>query len=445
MHLRVPIKISRVVTGLAFSGLIAAPLAAGTPLAQAATGADRSVATVTPAVSAAPVATTVSLTPGPNPSVYRQIGAIKATVSPVTPLGPVPTGTVTFTVDAVAQTPVALVNGVARLQLATLSVGTHTITGTYSGDSTYAGSVSAPLPQTVTKANTTAALATPVEPAVYHQWGAVRATVKPAAPSSGTPSGTLKFTVDGVVGPAVTLAGGVATLKLSALSAGAHIIRAAYSGDASYNSSVSDPLTVTIVKAATAVTLGSSINPSLYDQWGSVRAIVKAVLPSASTGTGTPSGTVKFTVDGVVGAPVKLDKGVARLQLIGLAVGSHTITAAYTGDAGYSGSVSAPLTQAVTKAATAVSLTSPADPVTLFQSGSIRAKVVAVLPASGTPAGTVKFTVDGVVGAPVALSSGVARLPLANLTKGTHTIVATYSGDASYVGSVSAPFTQTIN
>ena len=45
--------------------------------------------------------------------------------------------------------PVTLSGGVAKVTDSALSVGTHTVTATYSGDSTFAGSTSAPLTQTV--------------------------------------------------------------------------------------------------------------------------------------------------------------------------------------------------------------------------------------------------------------------------------------------------------
>jgi hypothetical protein len=60
-----------------------------------------------------------------------------------------PTGTVTFTIDGVAQPPVALVGGVATLTVENLSVGTHTVVASYSGDGTHAASTSSAFPQIV--------------------------------------------------------------------------------------------------------------------------------------------------------------------------------------------------------------------------------------------------------------------------------------------------------
>ena len=76
-----------------------------------------------------------------------------ATVSPGGTAGS-PTGSITFTIDGVAQAPVALqvVNGLdqATLSIASLTQGQHTINAVYNGDSSLAASAAAsPLVETV--------------------------------------------------------------------------------------------------------------------------------------------------------------------------------------------------------------------------------------------------------------------------------------------------------
>jgi hypothetical protein len=80
-----------------------------------------------------------------------------AVVSPGTARG-TPVGTVTFTIDGHAEPPVALhvVNGIdeASFSIGTLTAGNHTVSASYSGDSTFAGSVvAAPLIQQVNTAD----------------------------------------------------------------------------------------------------------------------------------------------------------------------------------------------------------------------------------------------------------------------------------------------------
>jgi subtilase family serine protease len=77
-------------------------------------------------------------------------------------------------------------------------------------------------------------------------------------------------------------------------------------------------------------------------------------------------------------------------------------------------------------------LTASANPATTVRNISITANVTG---SSTTPTGTVQFVVDGTnSGSPIALASGTATLPATTYTAGTHTIVAIYSGDATYPG-----------
>jgi Big-like domain-containing protein/VCBS repeat protein/HYDIN/CFA65/VesB family protein/centrosomal CEP192-like protein len=94
------------------------------------------------------VATTTALTSLPNPSNLGQTVTFTATV---TPQGQgTPTGTVSF-FDSGTNIGNSNLNssGIATLMSSSLAVGTHTITATYNGDSTFAPSTSSPLSQVV--------------------------------------------------------------------------------------------------------------------------------------------------------------------------------------------------------------------------------------------------------------------------------------------------------
>jgi lysyl endopeptidase len=68
--------------------------------------------------------------------------------------------------------------------------------------------------------------------------------------------------------------------------------------------------------------------------------------------------------------------------------------------------------------------------------------------AAGTPTGTVAFLVDGapVAGCTaVALASGAASCPVSGLAVGTHSVVASYSGDGQYNAGTSTPLAQTVS
>src|SRR5262249_14711026 len=99
--------------------------------------------------------------------------------------------------------------------------------------------------------------------------------------------------------------------------------------------------------------------------------------------------------------------------------------------------------------ATTTVLASSADPSTVGQNVTFTAIVSATGP-SGSPTGNVIFTIDGVAQATVPLqivgSSDEATLSISSLAKGSHTIQAVYSGDASFSTSgVGSPLLQTVN
>ena len=98
-----------------------------------------------------------------------------------------------------------------------------------------------------------------------------------------------------------------------------------------------------------------------------------------------------------------------------------------------------------TTAATTTTITSTPNPSALGQTVTFTA-TVSTDPTSGTPTGSVQFIIDGAnFGSAVALGAGgSASITDSALSVGTHTITATYSGDATHGGSTSDPLTQTV-
>src|SRR5207248_10875524 len=88
---------------------------------------------------------------------------------------------------------------------------------------------------------------------------------------------------------------------------------------------------------------------------------------------------------------------------------------------------------------------SPSSPV-LGQQVTFTATVFATPPATGTPAGSVTFVIDGTGQTPVNLDgSGQASFSTSSLTAGTHTVVANYGGNASFAASSSPPLSEAIS
>ena len=96
--------------------------------------------------------------------------------------------------------------------------------------------------------------------------------------------------------------------------------------------------------AATTTTLTSSVNASIFGQSVTFSAVVSCQLSVVSG----PSGTVTF-LDGStsLGTALLNSNEVATFATSSLTVGSHTITASYSGDTNFSGSSSSPMTQTV--------------------------------------------------------------------------------------------------
>jgi hypothetical protein len=400
-------------------------------------------------------ATTTALTSSLNPSTLGTSVTFTAVVT--NPATGTPTGTVTFTIDGHAETPSALavVNGVdqATFSTRTLTVGPHTITAAYSGDTAFAPSTSAPLTQTVNPAPlaTTTSLSAATNPSTFGENATFTAVVAPTAQTVSTPTGTVTFTIDGQSEPPVDLAvvngADEAVFGTATLTVGPHTISAAYDGDSTFASSAAPPLTQT-VNAPTTTMLRTSINPSALGQSVTFTATV-----AGPGGAGTPSGSVSLEEGSTILESVMLNtSGQATFTTSTLALGSDAITAVYAGSGNFLASSSAPVMQAVNPLpvqATTTHVASSIDPATIGEAVTFAA-IVAPASGPGTPTGTVTFSIDGQAQMPVDLQivggQDEAFLPpITNLSVGPHTIAATYSGDSSFADSAATPLTQTVN
>lgn len=289
---------------------------------------------------------------------------------------------------------------------------------------------------------TTISLASSGNPSVAGHAVTFTATVTPTS-GSAAPVGTVWF-MDGSVqlGSATLNASGVATFTTPDLGTGSHKITSAYQGGSYFTaSSTTRTQTVNATPTSTTTAVTSSVNPSVSGQSVSFAATV--------TGAGgTPTGTVQFIIDGAnVGSPVALVNGSATSASVSsLSVGSHAVAAAYSGDATFAASTSSNLSQTVNKANSSAALTSSANPSVTGQSVTFTATLTAVAPGAGTPTGTVTFK-DGstTLGTGTLNASGVATFSTSTLAAGSHSITASFAGDAKFNGSTSNTVTQVVN
>ncbi|MFN8040949.1 MAG: Ig-like domain-containing protein [Acidimicrobiales bacterium] len=380
----------------------------------------------TNAVGAA--ATSLAVTSA-GPTVFGQGATYTATVTVVAPGVGIPTGSVVFTSGATTLGSAALdAAGVATLTDATLDVGSHPITATFAGGSSFGGS-SGGTTQVVNQAATSLALAGSPNPSVHGQSVTVTATVTATAPGAGTPTGTVSF-FDGAtpLGSASLDGSGVASLPVGGLTTGSHSISATYAGATRYVVSAGSATQV-VDPSPTAVAVSSA--PTVTGQGISVTATVSPVAP----GAGTPSGTVTVREGATVLGTGTLTAGAATVAIAALPVGAHTLTVDYAGDADFVASTGSG-SHSVAAAATSVAASVVGGGTVHGQSVTVTATVAAVAPGNGTPTGTVTFH-DGAttLGTATLDGAGTASVSSSVLATGTRTITVDYAGDGSFATS----------
>jgi hypothetical protein len=290
-------------------------------------------------ISPAPVrtATTTTLTSSLNPSAYGQSVTLRATVSAQGSGSPA--GGVTFVDGGSTLGTVSLSSGTASLSLATFAVGSHSITASYSGNSSFSPS-SSTLTQTVNPASTTTFAAVSPNPSVFGQSITITASV---TSSAGVPSGAVTFYNGATaLGTGSLNSSGQATFSTSTLAAGAHTITASYAATGNFAGNTSAAVVLTVNKASTAAAITAQTpNLTVPAQPVTVSFTVKPVSP----GTGTPTGnvTVSDSTGDSCAAPVAA--GACSLPLA--TAGTKTLTASYTGDSNFNSSASTDVTHTV--------------------------------------------------------------------------------------------------
>jgi hypothetical protein len=183
--------------------------------------------------------------------------------------------------------------------------------------------------------------------------------------------------------------------------------------------------------SSTTTALASSVNPVTVNQTVTYTASV------TSQSGGTATGTVTFQDGGTTIATVALASNHAACNTKYKTVGAHAITATYSGDLHYAGSTSATLTENVRGTSKTV-VTTSGSPSMFGQSVTFTAKVTSTYGA--IPDGEIVTFYDGTTPlSSVPLAGGVAMYATSTLSGKTHTIKATYSGDAKL-----APSTGTV-
>jgi Bacterial Ig-like domain (group 3)/Pro-kumamolisin, activation domain len=385
---------------------------------------------------------------GPTTGTYGVPVTLSGTLVDTTDSDGIPGATLSFAFGAESCSATTGPSGAASCSVTPLDSpagSPYPITASFAGDATYLAASDTSKSFTVTKAPTVTTLGiSPPSPSVFGQPVTLTASVTP-----DDNGGTVVFFDGATAIPSCapqTPAGASHTVSCvtSTLAVGGHTISAVYGGDADYQGSTSTSASYTVNKAATTTTLTvSPPSPSVFGQPVTFTATVAPVPP----GAGAPTGTVAFTADGVpiagcggvalsATSPYQASCTTASLSVAG---SPHSIVATYTGDGNFLGSTSGALSYTVNKDATTTTLSaSPAGSQTFGQAVTFTATVAPVPPGAGTPTGTVAFSVDGTpVGTQPLSGSAQASITTSSLSAGSHSIVAAYSGNGSFLPSAS--------
>ncbi len=261
---------------------------------------------------------------------------------------------------------------------------------------------------TATADVTATTLLSSANPGLYGSNVTITATVTDS--SAGTvPTGSIQFTLDGTVVSTVTLNGsGTAAYTATSLSIGTHSFTAAYTPSGSFSASTSGALSEIVSKATPAIT------------WPAPAAIPYGTALSSTqlnASTTTTGGTFTYTP----AAGTVLSVGAAQSL-------STTFTPT---DTTHYAAASATNTITVTQAAGSVALTSSTSSAVFGSAITL----TATLPTGAS--GAVVFTDGGLTIGTGTISNGGASLVVSNLLVGSHSLAATWAGNAAYTSAAS--------
>ncbi len=196
------------------------------------------------------IATSETLSSSLNPAIAGQSVTFTANVSPSSA-----TGLVTFMDGTTLLGSGTISSGVATFTTSSLSGGVHDLTAIYLGDQNHADSTSVVLVQTINQAtasSTTTVLSSNATSIISGHNVTFTATISP-----NTATGTVQLQVNGTNFASRTLSDGTATFTTSSLHLGKNIVTVSYLGNANFNPSVSNSITITVTAQSSGGSQGT--------------------------------------------------------------------------------------------------------------------------------------------------------------------------------------------
>ena len=186
--------------------------------------------------------------------------------------------------------------------------------------------------------------------------------------------------------------------------------------------------TTTVSAASSSVVFGQSVS----------------FTANVSSPNGTPTGSVEFFDGAISLGTAAVSGGTAVLATTALNVGTHAVSATYSGDNGFLSSGSSSVSVTVSTAHTTTTLASSPNPSTRRQTVTVTATVAALPPGAGAPTGQVQlFDGKKKIGTSD-LVNGVATFQVLFKSPGDQTLTASYAGDTRFLASASGTLVQTV-
>ena len=410
------------------------------------------------AVTATGTSTTVSASPASG-DVFGQSVTFTAAVAALAPSSAaVNGGTVSFYDGPVAPGNLLGISGTVSGGIATFTTTALpissglTINAAYSGNTSFSSSTGTLNGYAVTAAATaTAVAASPASGDVFGQSVTFTATVSAAAPSAvAVNGGTVSFyngaaIAANLLGTSSNVVGGVATFTTTALPTNAGlslVINAVYSGNAPVSAAAPARSAATL-SGKPAPLVSFTANPVNGDVFGESVTFTATVAPVNPSVLAVSGGSVSF-YDGAalpgnfLGASSIVNAGAATFSTTALTVGTHSITAVYSGSVNYIASSNTLNNYGVSLASTSTSVsTAPAGSQLFGAPVAITATIVAASPSTAPVGiGSVSFydgaAIPGNLLGVVNVTAGSATLTTSTLPLNTspgYTFTAVYSGD----------------
>ena len=316
---------------------------------------------------------------------------------------------------SVASGSLTIASGAVSVPVAsTLAPGLYTVNASYAGDANY----NAATPITINlQVGQIQPVATVTAPASALTYGSALGIAATATYNSSAVAGTFTYTA--------TPTGGSASPVTAAtiLPAGTYLLTANFTPtDAVTYKTATTTAPLVVNKATPAVSLTSSVNPLLVQNATTLTATV-------SSAVSTPGGSVAFydnTAAAAIGTAVPLTNGVASLSVTTLTVGTHSITAIYSGDTNFVTLTSAAVSEQV-------------DDFNLTISTSASGSTAQTVVPGGTASYSFTLSPTGTATFPASVNLTVTGLPTGATYTITPSILAAGAGSTPVILTITVP------